>query len=346
MAKDNFFDLEFDEIEIPEEDIIIDDELKAIDYEHEEFEEDDYNEELDEFEEEEPQPFMIAVIGLGVVIALLVVICVMFLFLKGGKEDEQLKVAIIETETELFTEEPVEKESMEIESQTGVIVETSEEDTSEVETNTTESVQTEEFETEIEQATTLDADVEETSQSEEAIIPDEPVSGSESMEFMEVSDTVTAKDVTNLRTLPSTTDETNIIAQLKNGDVLTRTGMNGAYGWSRLDYNGQTVYAVSNYLTTDLNYKAPVAPSDPNRVATQDGRVIIFSNYSDNITPKEYVNLRTEPSTSQGESTVRCQIKNGDVVHRTGYSPDSGWSRVEYNGEVLYVVSSMVYTVE
>ena len=203
-----------------------------------------------------------------------------------------------------------------------------------------------ELETESEQTTTLDADVEETSPSEEVVVFDEPVSGNESMEFMEVSDTVTAKDVTNLRTLPSTTDETNIIAQLKNGDVLARTGMNEAYGWSRLDYNGQTVYAVSNYLTTDLNYKTPVAPSDPNRVSTQDGRVIIFTDYSDNITPKEYVNLRTEPSTSQGESTVRCQIKNGDVVHRTGYSPDSGWSRVEYNGEVLYVVSSMVYTVE
>lgn len=346
MAKDKFFDLEFDEIEIPKEDIIIDDELKTIDYEHEEFEEDNYNEELDEFEEEEPQPFMIAIIGLGVVIAFLVVICVMFLFLKGRKEDEQLKVASIETETELVTEELPENESMEIESQTDVIVVTSEADTLEERTNTVESVQTEELETESEQTTTLDADVEETSPSEEVVVFDEPVSGNESMEFMEVSDTVTAKDVTNLRTLPSTTDETNIIAQLKNGDVLARTGMNEAYGWSRLDYNGQTVYAVSNYLTTDLNYKTPVAPSDPNRVSTQDGRVIIFTDYSDNITPKEYVNLRTEPSTSQGESTVRCQIKNGDVVHRTGYSPDSGWSRVEYNGEVLYVVSSMVYTVE
>ena len=73
---------------------------------------------------------------------------------------------------------------------------------------------------------------------------------------------------------------------------------------------------------------------------------IIFADCSDNITPKEYVNLRTEPSTSQGEATVRCQVKSGETVRRTGYSADSGWSRVEYNGEVLYVVSSLMKAVQ
>ena len=70
--------------------------------------------------------------------------------------------------------------------------------------------------------------------------------------------------------------------------------------------------------------------------------MIIFTDCDDYITPKEYVNLRIEPSTSQGDSTVSCQVSNGEVVHRTGYSQDSGWSRVEYNGQVLYVVSSYV----
>lgn len=174
----------------------------------------------------------------------------------------------------------------------------------------------------------------------------EPISGNESMEFTEVSDTVTAKDVTNLRSVPSTLDAENVVSQLLNGETLGRTGVNDATGWSRLDYNGQTVYAVTGYLTTDLTYKPPVAATNPNRITTQDGRVIIFTNCDDDITPKEYVNLREEPSTSQGETTVRCQISNGTVVHRTGYSPDSGWSRVEYNGEILYVVSSMVYNTD
>ncbi len=170
----------------------------------------------------------------------------------------------------------------------------------------------------------------------------EPISGTESMRFVEASDTMTAKDVTNLRSVPSTLDSENIVAQLLNGETITRTGLNDDTGWSRLEYNGQTVYAVTRYLTTDLSYKPPVAPSDPNRITTQEGRVILFANIDDYVTPKEYVNLRTEPSTFQGQATAKCQISNGTVVHRTGYSADSGWSRVEYNGEVLYVVSSMV----
>ncbi len=173
----------------------------------------------------------------------------------------------------------------------------------------------------------------------------EPVDGDTSMSYTETGDSVTAKDVTNLRSAPSTSDETNVVGQLKNGETLKRKGMNENTGWSVLEYNGQTVYAVTRYLTTDLSYKPPVTPSNPNRVTTLDGRVIIFADWDDYITPKEYVNLRTEPSTTEGDTTVRCQVNNGEKVHRTGYSQDSGWSRVEYNGEVLYVVTSLTTAV-
>lgn len=174
----------------------------------------------------------------------------------------------------------------------------------------------------------------------------DPVSGTTAMAFTSISDSVTPKDVINLRSEPNTLETDNIVAQARNGDILERTGINEDTGWTRIDYNGQTVYAVTQYLTTDLSYKTPVQAGNPNRVNTMDGRVILFTDLDDNITPKEYVNLRTEPSTSEGDSTVRCQVSNGEVLHRTGYSPDAGWSRVEYNGEILYVVSSYVYTVE
>lgn len=174
----------------------------------------------------------------------------------------------------------------------------------------------------------------------------EPVSGTTAMEFTQCSDEVTPKDVINLRSEPSTLNADNIVAQAQNGDILSRTGVNEATGWSRIDRDGEVLYAVTQYLTTDLTYKTPVQAANPNRVNTLDGRIILFTDCDDNITPKEYVNLRTEPSTSEGETTVRCQISNGEVVHRTGYSPDAGWSRVEYNGEILYVVSSYMYTVE
>ena len=337
MDKEEIFDLNDNDIEFVE--------VELDGFEDEQFEElDDFEDEqledLDEFEEDEPQPFMIAIISLGVVIALLVIICVVFFIFKSGKEDGEAYVVTTETEVELSTEAQTENSIIENETLTNVTVEETQESTEFVET---EQAKEEEIET-MEQST-IEETTTEVLQSEKTNVQ-EPVSGNESMEFVEISDTVTAKDVTNLRSVPSTLEEGNIVLQLMNGEVISRTGINEAYGWSRLDYNGQTVYAVSNYLTTDLNYKPPVTPSNPNRVSTKDGRVIIFTDYSDNVTPKEYVNLRTEPSTSEGESTVRCQIKNGDVVHRTGYSPDSGWSRVEYNGEILYVVSSMIYTTD
>ncbi len=168
------------------------------------------------------------------------------------------------------------------------------------------------------------------------------ISGDASMTFTEVNESVTAKDVTNLRTGPSTTDAGNVVGKLRNGEVLTRTGKNEDTGWSRLNYNGQTVYAVSSYLVTDLAYTTSATPANSNRVSTQDGRVIVFTDCDDYITPKDVINLRTEPSTSAGESTVRTQVRSGTNLHRTGDSGESGWSRVEYNGEVLYAVTNYV----
>lgn len=90
----------------------------------------------------------------------------------------------------------------------------------------------------------------------------------------------------------------------------------------------------------------PVVTTDPNRVSTQDGRVIVFTDCDDIVTPKEYVNLRLEPSTSEGNATIHCRLNYGETVHRTGISEDSGWSRVEKDGVVCYVVTSLVYVPE
>lgn len=71
------------------------------------------------------------------------------------------------------------------------------------------------------------------------------------MEFEEVDEYVTAKEVTNLRSEPST-DQGNatVVTQISNGQNAHRIGINAATGWSQLEYNGQVVYAVSQYLTT------------------------------------------------------------------------------------------------
>lgn len=165
------------------------------------------------------------------------------------------------------------------------------------------------------------------------------------MVFAECEDVVTPKEVINLRSTPSTAAD-NIVSQAANGEVLNRTGINHDTGWSRVEYNGQVLYAVSSYLTADLTAQPPSAEPDVNSVSTKDGRTIVFVDCDDNISPKMYVNLRLEPSTSEGNDTVHCRLEYGEVVHRTGVSEESGWSRVEYDGIVLYVVTSYMYVVE
>lgn len=154
-------------------------------------------------------------------------------------------------------------------------------------------------------------------------------------EFSEVNEQVTAKDVVNLRTIPSVTSEdSQVIAQLKKGDIATCVGVSNN-GWSKLDYNGTICYAVSSYLTSASGTTVETNPGD-------DGIQTQFEDVNEQITAKVEVNLRTLPSVEDPNSVVVVKIKNGDVVTRTGINRDVGWSRVDYNGQTLYCVSSYV----
>lgn len=96
--------------------------------------------------------------------------------------------------------------------------------------------------------------IETTPSSEEDMTSSEEFSELENplgMEFDRVDEFVTAKDVTNLRSEPSTDQgQLTVITQLSNGQNAHRIGINAATGWSQLEYNGQVVYAVSQYLVT------------------------------------------------------------------------------------------------
>lgn len=145
--------------------------------------------------------------------------------------------------------------------------------------------------------------------------------------YTAVSDEVTAKIETNLR--DGATTKSNIVGTLKNGEFLKRTAT-GSNGWSRLIYNGKTVYAITSYLTTDRNYKTEIISS------VSDG----FEPASGEVTAKEETNLRAEPNTN---STIVATIKNSEFVTRVGVSP-SGWSRLIYNGQTVYAKSSLLTT--
>lgn len=157
------------------------------------------------------------------------------------------------------------------------------------------------------------------------------------MNFRDVNETITAKDRTNLRNKPSQGSDSTVIYTLANGETATRTGISDS-GWSRIEWDGKTLYAVSSYLTTDLSIKQPDESESTDE--PDDGIQTVFSEVDDWVTAKDTVNLRTLPSVTHEDSQVIAQIKNGDVVHRIGINTDLGWSKVEYNGEILYCVSS------
>ena len=151
--------------------------------------------------------------------------------------------------------------------------------------------------------------------------------------FTEVQETVTAKIETNLRTAPTTADGSQVVAKLVNGQTATRTGV-GNNGWSRLEYNGQKVYAVSSFLTADLTYQAP-AEEKPAPSQT-------YEPVNETVTAKDTTNLRTEPSTAS-QDTIAVTIHFGDTVNRVGIG-SNGWSQINYNGQILYAVTSYLTT--
>ncbi len=156
------------------------------------------------------------------------------------------------------------------------------------------------------------------------------------VEFEEVKEQVTAKEEANLRRAMDQGDDSNVVAKLMNGETALRTGK-GNNGWSRVEYNGQVLYAVSSILTTDLSYKPPVKEPE-SEFKTK------FTTVSENVTAKEVTNLRNRPSI-EAPSEVIVKLTNGEVIVRTGVS-DMGWSRVEYNGQTLYCISSYLQVVE
>lgn len=201
--------------------------------------------------------------------------------------------------------------------------------------------------------------------------------------FTEVNDTVTAKSETNLRSVPSSADSSTIVAKLVYGDTANRTGI-GNNGWARIIYNGQKLYAVNSYLTNDPNYAttaanagAAVAGTTTNAgagttnagagtttnagvaattnagtAATGTGTTgaavdktadSLYSPVNELVTAKVETNLRTYPSTETGQ--VYALIKHGDTVTRTGLG-SNGWSRISYDGQTLYAVTSFLQTVE
>ena len=165
------------------------------------------------------------------------------------------------------------------------------------------------------------------------------VSVADTMDFIETDETVTAKNVTNLRDVPSQGEDSTVMQKLSNGERAVRIGISKT-GWSKLLYQGEVYYAVSSYLTTDLSVVETEAP------VVDDGVQTEFTACNDTVTAKIEVNLRRLPSVTHPEAHVVATLYHGEQIRRIGINTDVGWSKVEYNGQILYCVSSYLEVVQ
>lgn len=95
---------------------------------------------------------------------------------------------------------------------------------------------------------------------------------------------------------------------------------------------------MTNYLTTE----APqITPSEPESSATSVTEYnMTFTLCSVNVTAKEEVNLRNMPTTD-GSSVIHT-LKNGEYITKTGVCSQSGWARLDYNGQTVYCIDSFL----
>ena len=133
----------------------------------------------------------------------------------------------------------------------------------------------------------------------------------------------------------------NVVGSLKNCDTLVRIGV-GNNGWSKLKFGDKTVFAISSYLTTDLSYKPNTNSAVSSTPSQSDG----FTAVNEQVTAKSETNLRSVPSSKDGAATVVYTLKNGEFVQRIGINSASGWSKLNYNGQTVYAITSYLQVAE
>lgn len=141
--------------------------------------------------------------------------------------------------------------------------------------------------------------------------------------FTDVNETVYTNDRVNLRKSYSTSSAK--ITTLNKDTKLTRTGV-GSNGWSRVNYNGQTAYISSQYLTT----KAEEPKEKEDDVTFKDVKETMYANTK--------CNLRKSWST---KSDIAGYLNLGQEVTRTGIG-SNGWSRITYEGKTVYVSTKLL----
>jgi uncharacterized protein YgiM (DUF1202 family) len=147
-------------------------------------------------------------------------------------------------------------------------------------------------------------------------------------------DTVYAVDTVNVRAAADT--ESEKLGTLEQGTALTRTGTDGE--WSIVNYNGQTGYIKTEYLTTkNADSEADNGQTDNggNDEQTSAGDFIAEGTV---ITLKDSVNVRS--GMSESDSKIGTAFTGEKVTVVMSYA--EGWTKVTWNGQTGYIKTSLL----
>lgn len=147
-------------------------------------------------------------------------------------------------------------------------------------------------------------------------------------------DTVYAVDTVNVRAAADT--ESERLGTLEQGTALTRTGTDGE--WSIVNYNGQTGYIKTEYLTTkNADSEADNGQTDNggNDEQTSAGDFIAEGTV---ITLKDSVNVRS--GMSESDSKIGTAFTGEKVTVVMSYA--EGWTKVTWNGQTGYIKTSLL----
>lgn len=108
------------------------------------------------------------------------------------------------------------------------------------------------------------------------------------------------------------------------------------------DYDTDQITKVSKNITINVTEK-PTQPTQPAQQTPEPAKPAepSFSNVNQTVyAVNEGINVRSSYSTS---SSVVGSLKKGDSVQRIGIG-SNGWSKVSYNGQTAYIMSSLLTT--
>lgn len=192
----------------------------------------------------------------------------------------------------------------------------------------TEATETEAKETEAAE-TTAETEAKETEAAETTAETETKEAAQEEKKasYTDVNETVWATYSVSIRSAAST--DADKLDVLVGSYSITRTGV-GDNGWSRVDYNGQTGYIKSEYLTTTK----PATASDDTQQKTEEPKETKETVYA-----TAGVNIRAKAS---ADADVIGTLIAGYSITRT--SDSNGWSKVDYNGQTGYIKSDYLTT--